>query len=57
MNRLFSQESLSGQQSNFFPANDFLGGSKLSDFSSIQGKEGHKTIRNHEFTSHSIKES
>ncbi|XP_055322412.1 homeobox protein PKNOX1-like isoform X1 [Sitodiplosis mosellana] len=30
-------ESLSGQQSNFFGTNDFLGGSKLNDFSSIQG--------------------
>lgn len=32
------QESLSGQQSNFFAANDFLGGSKLNDFTNIQGK-------------------
>lgn len=32
------QESLSGQQSNFFANNDFLGGSKVNDFSSIQGK-------------------
>lgn len=30
-------ESLSGQQSNFFPNTDFLGGSKLNDFSNIQG--------------------
>lgn len=36
-NYYYFQESLSGQQSSFYANNEFIGGTKSTDFSSIQG--------------------
>lgn len=35
----YFQESLSGQQSSFYANNEFIGGTKSTDFSSIQGND------------------